>query len=82
MLHFKFTYTRCTTHGRILEHVAETISGHTVKSVKHALVKRFGLQNWSPWRKIDTGFVKTRNAHNERGKIILEVITSPNRKEI
>ena len=72
MKHFRFTYTRTTPHGRILEHVSETISAHTVKSAKHTLVKRFGLQNWSPWRKIETGFVKTRNAHDARGKIIVE----------
>lgn len=70
---FHFTYTRCTTHGRILEHVAETIAAHTLKSAKHALSKRFGLQNWSPWRQIENGFVKTRNAHDHRGKIILEL---------
>ena len=72
MQHFRFTYTRCTQDGTILEHVVETISAHTLKSAKHALVKRFGLQNWSPWQTIDRGFVKTRNAQNERGKIIIK----------
>ena len=75
MKRFRFTYTRCTQHGTILEHIVDTISGNTAKSVKHALVKRFGLQNWSPWRTIDRGFVKHHNAHNYRGKIILEVIS-------
>ena len=73
MREFRFTYTRCTQDGTILEHVVDTISAHTVKSAKHALVKRFGLQNWSPWRSIKNGFVKTRTAKNERGKIIIEV---------
>ena len=72
MLNFRFTYTRSTPHGTILEHVVDTISAWTVKSAKHALVKRFGLQNWSPWRAIDSGFVKTRTTHDARGKIILE----------
>lgn len=71
MKQFRFTYTRCTPHGRILEHVAETIAAHTIKSAKHLLVKRFGLQNWSPWRQIENGFVKTGNAHDYRGKIII-----------
>lgn len=71
---FRFTYTRCTQHGTILEHVVDTIAAHTIKSAKHALVKRFGLQNWSPWRQTSNGgFVRTRNAHGERGKIIIEV---------
>lgn len=73
MLNFRFTYTRCTPHGTILEHIVETIAAWTIKSAKHALVKRFGLQNWSPWRQIDSGFVRTRNAHDYRGKIIIEV---------
>ena len=73
MKHFQFTYTRCTPHGTILEHTAETLSAHTIKSAKHALVKRFALQNWTPWRQTETGgFVKTRTAHDYRGKIILE----------
>ena len=72
MQNFRFTYTRTTPHGRILEHTAETISAHTIKSAKHILVKRFGLQNWSPWKQIDNGFVKTHNAHDARGKIIVE----------
>ena len=72
MKHFQFTYTRCTPHGTILEHTAETIASHTIKSAKHALVKRFALQNWTPWRQTDSGFVKTRTAHDYRGKIILE----------
>ena len=70
---FRFTYTRCTPRGDILEHIVDVISAHTVKSAKHALVKRFGLQNWSPWRKAsDGGFVKTRNSHAYRGKIVIE----------
>ena len=74
---YNFTYTRCTQHGRILEHIAETIAAHTIKSAKHALVKRFGLQNWSPWRQTDNGgFVKTHTSHESRGKIILEKVTS------
>ena len=73
MEHFQFTYTRCTPDGRILEHVSETISAHTLKSAKHALVKRFGLQNWRPWRQTDAGgFVKTRITCDYRGKIIIE----------
>lgn len=77
MKHFRFTYTRCAINGTILEHIVETISAHTVKSAKHTLVKRFGLQNWSPWRQTDSGnFVKTRTAHAYSGKIILEIVTS------
>ena len=73
MLNFRFTYIRCTPHGRILESIAETISAHTIKSAKHTLVKRFGLQNWSPWRQQSNGgFVKTRNHRDYRGKIIVE----------
>ena len=73
MKHFQFTYTRCTPHGKILEHTAETISAHTLRSCKLQLVKRFGLQNWTPWRQLETGgCVKTRTAHDYRGKIILE----------
>jgi len=68
---YNFTYTRCTPHGTILEHIADTISGHTTKSVKHALVKRFGLQSWSPWRQTANGFMKTRTAYAYRGKIIV-----------
>lgn len=72
MKHFRFIYTRTTPHGTILEHISETISAHTVRSCKLMLVKRFGLQNWTPWRAIDSGFVKTCTAHDYRGKIILE----------
>ncbi|RKU21016.1 hypothetical protein C6499_22620 [Candidatus Poribacteria bacterium] len=68
---YNFTYTRCTPHGTILEHTADTISAHTVRSAKHALVKRFGLQNWSPWRQTANGFVKTRTTHDERGKMVV-----------
>ena len=73
MTNFPFTLTRCTPHGTILEHVVDTISAHTSKSAKHALVKRFALHNWSPWRKTDSGFVKTINAHDYRGKITIEI---------
>ena len=70
---YNFTYTRTTPHGKILEHIVDTISAHTLKSAKHMLVKRFGLQNWTPWRQTsDGGFVKTRTTHAERGKIIVE----------
>ena len=73
MEHFQFTYTRCQSDGTILEHVSETISAHTLKSAKHVLVKRFGLQNWRPWRQTDSGgFVKTRITYDYRGKIIIE----------
>ena len=70
---YNFTYTRCTPHGRILEHISETLSAHTLRSCKLQLVKRFGLQNWTPWRQTETGgFVKTRTAHDYRGKITIE----------
>ena len=73
MHHFQFTYTRTTTDGRILEHISETISAHTMKSAKHSLVKRFGLQNWSPWRQTaDGAFVKTRSTYAYRGKITVQ----------
>jgi len=75
MQHFRFTYTRCTPDGQMLEHIVETISGHTAKSVKHALNKRFALQNWTPWRQTaDGGFVKTRTTYAYRGKIIVETV--------
>ena len=73
MKQFRLTYTRCTPDGQILEHIAETFSAHTFKSAKHALVKRFGLQNWRPWRQTDSGgFVKTRITYDYRGKILIE----------
>ena len=72
MLNFRFIYTRCAPNGTILEHTVDTLSAHTIKSAKHILVKRFGLQNWSPWRQIPKGFIKTRTAHDYRGKIIIE----------
>ncbi|MYA71092.1 hypothetical protein F4009_05630 [Candidatus Poribacteria bacterium] len=71
MPNFQFTYTRCTPHGRILEHISDTISAWTIKSAKHALVKRFGLQNGSPWRKITNGYTKTRAGVDERCKITI-----------
>ena len=71
MKNFQFTYTRCTPDGTILEHVSETLSAHTLRSAKLTLVKRFGLQNWTPWRKTDDGYVKTRITYTERGKIII-----------
>lgn len=75
MKEFQFTYTRCSPDGQILEHIAETISAHTAKSAKHILVKRFGLQNWTPWRETsDGGFVKTRITYAYRGKITIEPI--------
>ena len=73
MQNYRFTYTRTTPHGRILEHISETVSAHTIKSAKHALVKRFGLQNWTPWQQTADGkFVKTRIGYDYRGKIIVE----------
>ena len=70
---YNFTYTRCTPQGRILEHIVDTLSAYTAKNAKHILVKRFGLQNWTPWRRTETGgFIKTRNTHAYRGKIIVE----------
>ena len=74
MPHFQFTYTRCTMHGNIIEHIVETIFAYTVKSAKLMLVKRFGLQNWQSWRQTANGsFVKTNSAQNDyRGKIIIE----------
>ena len=70
---YNFTYTRCNPDGQILEHIVETINAWTLKSAKHALVKRFGLQNWTPWRQTDTGgFVKTKTSYAYRGKIIVE----------
>ena len=73
MLNFRFTYTRCAPHGDILEHISDTIAAWTLKSAKHALVKRCGLQNWTPWRQTETGgFVKTRTTHAYRGKITIE----------
>ena len=73
MKHFRFTYTRCEPDGTILEHVAESISAHTLRSAKLTLVKRFGLQNWTPWRQTSNGgFVKTHTAHEYRGKITIE----------
>ena len=74
MKQFRFTYTRCTPHGTILEHIAETLSAWTLRSAKLTLVKRFGLQNWTPWRQVEIGYVKTRTTHAERGKITLEEI--------
>ena len=70
---FRFTYTRCTLHGDPIEHVVDTIAAWTLKSAKHALVKRFGLQNWTPWRTTETGgCVKTQTSHASRGKLLLE----------
>ncbi|MDE0016062.1 MAG: hypothetical protein OXU51_07750 [Candidatus Poribacteria bacterium] len=79
MPNFQFTYTRCTPHGRILEHTVDTISAHTIKSAKHALVKRFGLQNGSPWRQTANGFMKTHTAYAYRGKIIISEDRSEDR---
>ena len=74
MPNFRFTHTRTTKSGEIIEHNVGTVSGYTKKSVRHAVVKRFRLQSWSPWRKIDRGFVKTANALDYCGKITLEEI--------
>ena len=75
MKQFQFTYTRCSPDGQILEHIAETLSAHTLRSAKLTLVKRFGLQNWTPWRQTaDGGFVKTHNSHQYRGKIFLDYL--------
>ena len=73
MKQFRFIYTRCTQHGTILEHIVETISVHTLRSAKLTLVKRFALQNWTPWRQTsDGGYVKTRTTYAYRGKITVE----------
>ena len=73
MKEFQFTYTRCTPHGQILEHIAETLSAWTLRSAKLTLVKRFALQNATPWRQTsDGGFVKTHTTHAERSKIVIE----------
>ena len=73
MKKFRFTYTRCEPDGTILEHVAETIKAHTARSAKLTLVRRFALQNWTPWRQTSNGgCVKTHTAHDQRGKIIIE----------
>lgn len=75
MPNFRFVYTRCNPNGTILEHIVDTVSAHTIKSAKHTLVKRFGLQNWSPWREIDNGgFIKTHTSYAYRGKMIVEPI--------
>lgn len=75
MQHFHFTYTRTTQNGTILEHIAETISAHTLRSAKLTLVRRFALQNWTPWRQTaDGGYVKTRTTYAYRGKITVEPI--------
>ena len=73
MLNFRFTYTRVEPDGTPIEMQTDTIAAHTAKSAKHILVKRFALQNWTPWRQTDTGgFVKTRTTLTYRGKIIVE----------
>ena len=75
MPNFRFTYTRCKPDGQILEHTAETFFAHTLRSAKLTLVKRFALQNWTPWRqKADGGCVKTRTTYTYRGKIIVETV--------
>ncbi|MYC75407.1 hypothetical protein F4X10_06515 [Candidatus Poribacteria bacterium] len=43
-LYFRYTYNRYNRDGQILKHNTGTLSGHTVKSVRLTLVKRFRLQ--------------------------------------
>lgn len=73
MRNFKYTYTRVKPNGDPIEIQTGTITAHTPKAAKHTLVKRFGLQNWTPWRQTEDGkFVKTRITYDERGKITIE----------
>lgn len=70
---FRFTFNRTGPRGITIENIVDTISAYTMKSAKHALVKRFGLQNWSPWRQTRTGtFVKNYTRDGDRGKITVE----------
>ena len=55
MLHFRYTHTRSNREGERIAHDTGTIEGHTAKSVKHFLVRRFKLQTWGPWTCLPNG---------------------------
>ena len=80
LLHFRYTHTRYDREGEILSHDTGPISGHTAKSVKHTLVKRFHLQAGGSWTCLPNGTHKRsyRCPHTgERNSISLEPIPKP-----
>ena len=44
MLYFRYTYNRHNRNGQLIKDRTGTLSGHTLKSVRLTLVKRFRLQ--------------------------------------
>ena len=64
LLHFRYTYTVYTREGEVLTHDTGPIEGHTAKSVKHFMVKRFHLQTGVAGRASPTARTKNRiDAH-------------------
>lgn len=81
MLHFRYTHTHYNREGEVISHDAGPISGHTPKSVRHVLVKRFHLQGTGgSWTCLPNGTHKRSHRcqrTGERSCIILEPIPKP-----
>ena len=82
-LHFRYTHTRYNREGERIAHNTGTIEGHTAKSVKHFLVRRFKLQTWSPWTCLPNGkHQRTHTCTLERPyRGIITVVPMPIEKE-
>ena len=73
--HFRYTHTRYNRENELISHDTGPISGHTDKSVKHALVKRFHLQTWDSWTCLPNGtYKRSHNCNQYRGIITVEPI--------
>lgn len=68
LLHFRYTYTVYNREGEVLSHETAPIEGYTAKSVKHVLMKRFHLQNWSPWTCLPNGTYKRSHRYPRTGE--------------
>ena len=81
MLYFRYTYNRHNRNGRLIKDRTGIISGHTLKAVKHVLVKRFRLQGTGGnWTSLVNGTHKRLHQcqlTGERSCIILEPIPEP-----
>ena len=81
MLHFRYTYTRSNREGEVIERDTGPISGHTQKSVKLTIVKRFRLQGTGgSWTSLVNGTHKRSHRcprTGERSTLTLESIPEP-----
>lgn len=64
---YQYTHTRYDHHDAVIQRDVGTIERWTTQTVKHAIVKRFGLQAWSPWSCLADGtYQRTHTWTEER----------------